>query len=135
MQTSWNLILPPFFQIFLKFRICYYDDSGTFISEYRSTSRNYMKRKVGFVFDMVFSFPYGLIIFHQMKRDPTKLLPMLIYVRIAHLPRIISLILFMWKEEQSLTNKFVFHWFFSISLIYILEKCKRLNVNVFKILP
>ncbi|KTF86113.1 hypothetical protein cypCar_00012348 [Cyprinus carpio] len=91
-------------EIFLKFRICYYDDSGTFISEYRSTSRNYMKRKVGFVFDMVFSFPYGLIIFHQMKRDPTKFLPMLIYVRIAHLPRIISLILFMWKEEQSLTN-------------------------------
>ncbi|XP_059400985.1 cyclic nucleotide-gated cation channel alpha-3-like [Carassius carassius] len=91
-------------EIFLKFRICYYDDSGTFISEYRSTSRNYMKRKVGFVFDMVFSFPYGLIIFHKMKKEPTKFLPMIIYVRIAHLPRIISLLLFMWKEEQSLTN-------------------------------
>uniref|UniRef100_A0A8C1Y911 Cyclic nucleotide-gated potassium channel n=1 Tax=Cyprinus carpio TaxID=7962 RepID=A0A8C1Y911_CYPCA len=103
--------------IFLKFRICYYDDSGTFISEYRSTSRNYMKRKVGFVFDMVFSFPYGLIIFHQMKRDPTKFLPMLIYVRIAHLPRIISLILFMWKEEQSLTNN---ELCFVVILTYVL---------------
>ncbi|XP_050966558.1 uncharacterized protein LOC127165725 [Labeo rohita] len=91
-------------EIFLKFRICYYDDSGIYISEYRSTSHNYMKRKVGFVFDMVFSFPYGLIIFQQMKKDPTTFLPMIIYVRIAHLPRIISLLLFMWKEEQSLTN-------------------------------
>uniref|UniRef100_A0A673L3B5 Cyclic nucleotide-gated potassium channel n=1 Tax=Sinocyclocheilus rhinocerous TaxID=307959 RepID=A0A673L3B5_9TELE len=91
-------------EIILKFRICYYDDSGTYISEYRSTSRNYMKRKVGFVFDMVFSFPYGLIIFHQMKKDPATFLPMIIYVRIAHLPRIISLFVFMWREEQSLTN-------------------------------
>ncbi|XP_043094879.1 uncharacterized protein LOC122345115 [Puntigrus tetrazona] len=91
-------------EIILKFRMCYYDDSGTYISEYRSTSRNYMKRKVGFVFDMVFSFPYGLIIFHQMKKEPATFLPMIIYVRIAHLPRIISLIVFMWKEEQALTN-------------------------------
>ncbi|XP_073695562.1 cyclic nucleotide-gated cation channel alpha-3-like [Garra rufa] len=91
-------------EIFLKFRICYFDDSGAYISEYRLTSRNYMTRKVGFVFDMVFSFPYGLIIFRQMKEDPSTFLPMIIYVRIAHLPRIISLLLFMWKEEQSLTN-------------------------------
>ncbi len=88
--------------------MCYYDDSGTYISEYRSTSRNYMKSKVGFVFDMVFSFPYGLIIFHQMKKEPATFLPMIIYVRIAHLPRIISLLVFMWREEQSLTKKYVF---------------------------
>ncbi|KAK7130607.1 hypothetical protein R3I94_015923 [Phoxinus phoxinus] len=91
-------------EIFLKFHFSYYDESGTDISDYRSTSRSYMKRKLGYIFDMICSFPYGLLVMHQMKNDPANYLSMIIYVRIGHLPRIFSLLVFMWKEEQSITS-------------------------------
>ncbi|XP_067280826.1 cyclic nucleotide-gated cation channel alpha-3-like isoform X2 [Pseudorasbora parva] len=95
-------------EIFLKFHFSYYDESGSNVSDYRATSYNYMKRKMGYVFDMVCSFPYGLLIMHHMKKEPANFLPMIIYVRIGHLPRIISLIVFMWKEEQSITSNVLY---------------------------
>ncbi|XP_051533343.1 uncharacterized protein LOC127428788 [Myxocyprinus asiaticus] len=92
-------------EIILKFHICYYDESGTYISDYKSTSQNYMKRKIGYVFDLVCSFPYGLLVLHQMYTiEPATFLPMIIYARMAHLPRIITLLVFMRKEEQSITT-------------------------------
>ncbi|XP_048022697.1 uncharacterized protein LOC125253005 isoform X2 [Megalobrama amblycephala] len=95
-------------EIFLKFHFSYYNTKGTCISDYRSASRNYLNRKLGYVFDMVCSFPYGLLVMHHMKKEPADFLPMIIYVRIGHLPRIISLLVFMWKEEQSITSNVLY---------------------------
>ncbi|ROJ62455.1 Cyclic nucleotide-gated cation channel subunit A, partial [Anabarilius grahami] len=114
-DVNWYLLLltqvVEFLQIcevFLKFHFSYYDIKGTCIKDYRSASRNYMKRKLGYVFDMVCSFPYGLLVMHHMKKEPADFLPMIIYVRIGHLPRIISLLVFMWKEEQSVTSNVLY---------------------------
>ncbi|XP_073775300.1 cyclic nucleotide-gated cation channel alpha-3-like isoform X4 [Danio rerio] len=93
------------FEIFLKFHIATYDDHRAFASDYKSTSHSYLTRKFGFAFDMACAFPFGLIIVHLVEKDSPLFLPiMIIYARIAHLPRIISLLVFMWKEEQSITS-------------------------------
>ncbi|XP_056327370.1 uncharacterized protein LOC130239988 [Danio aesculapii] len=93
------------FEIFLKFHISTYDDHRAFASDYKSTSRSYLTRKFGFVFDMACAFPFGLLIVRLVEMDSPLFLPvMVIYARIAHLPRIISLLVFMWKEEQSITS-------------------------------
>uniref|UniRef100_A0A674CGT8 Cyclic nucleotide-gated potassium channel n=1 Tax=Salmo trutta TaxID=8032 RepID=A0A674CGT8_SALTR len=92
-----------FFQIILKFHICFYDESGSYISDYRSVSLSYMTRKVGYIYDVICSFPYAFTILHLMNQvSPTAFLPIIVYVRTFHLLRILTVLVFMHKEEQSI---------------------------------
>lgn len=100
--------LPLFFQVILKFHMCYYDDSGAYISDYELTSQSYLKSKVGFVFDVVCSLPYSMLFLHPMfSKELSTFLSVIVYARMAHLPRLITLLVFMWKEEKLITSKYV----------------------------
>uniref|UniRef100_A0A4W4EST5 Cyclic nucleotide-binding domain-containing protein n=1 Tax=Electrophorus electricus TaxID=8005 RepID=A0A4W4EST5_ELEEL len=92
-------------EIILKFHICFYNDSGSYISDYKSVSRSYMKRKMGYIFDVVCSFPYALTVLHQMNEMmPMSFLPIFVYARAGHLLRIVTLLVFMWTEEHAITT-------------------------------
>ncbi|KAA0712111.1 hypothetical protein E1301_Tti022045 [Triplophysa tibetana] len=92
-------------EVFLKFHMCYYDDSGAYISDYELTSQSYLKSKVGFVFDVVCSLPYSMLFLHPMfSKEPSTFLSVIVYARMAHLPRLITLLVFMWKEEKLITS-------------------------------
>ncbi|XP_072518578.1 cyclic nucleotide-gated cation channel alpha-3-like [Salminus brasiliensis] len=107
--TSCLLIIISFwaitYMIILKFHICYYDESGSYISNYKLVSRNFMTRKVGYVFDVICSFPYAWTVLHQMyEMPPMMFLPLLAYARTGHLFRIATALVFMWNEEQLITS-------------------------------
>ncbi|XP_021473202.2 uncharacterized protein LOC110533386 isoform X2 [Oncorhynchus mykiss] len=90
-------------EIILKFHICFYDESGSYISDYRSVSLSYMTRKVGYIYDVICSFPYAFTILHLMNQvSPATFLPIIVYVRTFHLLRILTVLVFMHKEEQSI---------------------------------
>lgn len=105
--------------------MCYYDDSGAYVSDYKSTSQGYLKRKVGFVFDVVCSLPYSMLVLHPMySKELSTFLSVIVYARMAHLPRLITLLVFMWKEEESITSKYVLQKFIS-ELLLDSNKFKR----------
>ncbi|KAI7795656.1 hypothetical protein IRJ41_002465 [Triplophysa rosa] len=92
-------------EVILKFHMCYYDDSGAYISDYELTSQSYLKSKVGFVFDVVCSLPYSMLFLHPMfSKELSTFLSVIVYARMAHLPRLITLLVFMWKEEELITS-------------------------------
>uniref|UniRef100_A0A4W5NRZ8 Cyclic nucleotide-binding domain-containing protein n=1 Tax=Hucho hucho TaxID=62062 RepID=A0A4W5NRZ8_9TELE len=96
------------FEIILKFHICFYDESGSYISDYRSVSLSYMTRKVGYIYDVICSFPYAFTILHLMNQvSPITFLSIIVYVRTFHLLRILTVLVFMHKEEQSIITKYM----------------------------
>lgn len=106
------------FQIILKFHICYYDDDGSYISDYKMVSRSYMTRKVGYIYDVLCSFPYAFTVLHLMDTMETdSFLHLIVYARTAHVFRILTVLVFMHNEEQSITTKYVH----SISPWYIVS--------------
>ncbi|XP_066501242.1 uncharacterized protein [Hoplias malabaricus] len=95
-------------EILLKFHIGYYDDNGSYISDYKSVSRHYMNRKIGYIYDVICSFPYSATVLYQMNEmAPMTFLPLLVHVRSCHLLRIVTVLVFMWKEEQSITTNLI----------------------------
>lgn len=110
-----------FFQIILKFHICFYDESGSYISDYRSVSLSYMTRKVGYIYDVICSFPYAFTILHLMNQvSPTAFLPIIVYVRTFHLLRILTVLVFMHKEEQSIITKYMHYVFVKFRMFSML---------------
>ncbi|KAI4878623.1 hypothetical protein NFI96_015444 [Prochilodus magdalenae] len=92
-------------EIILKFHIGYYDDSGSYISDYKSVFWKYMTRKAGFVYDVICSIPYGFLVLHKMhEMAPITFLPLFLYVRTGHLLRIVTVVVFMRREEQLITT-------------------------------
>ncbi|XP_062845084.1 uncharacterized protein LOC134303571 [Trichomycterus rosablanca] len=91
--------------IVLKFHMCYNDSE----SDYKTVSWSYMKRKIGYGYDLVCCFPYGFLVLHQMYEEtPVEFLPIFLYVRTGHLLRIVTEFVFLWKEEQSITTNLIF---------------------------
>uniref|UniRef100_A0A8C7JK48 Cyclic nucleotide-gated potassium channel n=1 Tax=Oncorhynchus kisutch TaxID=8019 RepID=A0A8C7JK48_ONCKI len=108
-------------EIILKFHICFYDESGSYISDYRSVSLSYMTRKVGYIYDVICSFPYAFTILHLMNQvSPAAFLPIIVYVRTFHLLRILTVLVFMRKEEQSIITKYI-HDSFASNLFSLLS--------------
>lgn len=95
-------------QIALKFHVAYYDKHGTYISDYKSVSRNYLFGKLGYFFDILASFPYGVTVLHLLdKVRSDQFFGAIITARLGHVPRILSALMFMREEEKSISTKYV----------------------------
>nr|XP_015204833.1 PREDICTED: uncharacterized protein LOC107077636 isoform X2 [Lepisosteus oculatus] len=122
-------------EIIVKFRICYYDEKRTYISDYESVSKNYLKNKVGFFYDILSSFPYGLTVMHLAREtDKSTFLAVLVWVRTGHLFRIFSVLVFMQSEDNSISTtvmgirviKYVVHailFVHSCAIVFVMLAC------------
>ncbi|CAL8363568.1 unnamed protein product [Lota lota] len=119
-------------EIIMKFHISYYDRNGRFVSDYKSVSWNYMSSKMGLVFDLLCSFPYGLTVIHMARSPESRhFLQIINLVRAGHLLRILSVFHFIYKEEQNFTTnlniirvvKFLVQYVIFIHLVAVLFTC------------
>ncbi|XP_048123427.1 uncharacterized protein LOC125310242 isoform X2 [Alosa alosa] len=92
-------------EILFKFHVAYYDEEGTYISGYKSASRNYLFGKMGYFFDIVASFPSGLIVLSLIGTIHAETyFAFIVKIRLLHLPKILSALIFMREEEKSIST-------------------------------
>ncbi|XP_041079789.1 uncharacterized protein LOC121297506 [Polyodon spathula] len=92
------------YMIFLKFHICYCDANGTYICDYQSVSKYYLKRKAGFVFDMFCSFPFALIVLLQNDSSVNLFDYHMSHIRLFHCLRLFNVFFFIREEEERITT-------------------------------
>ncbi|MBN3286274.1 KCNH7 protein, partial [Polyodon spathula] len=103
--SFWTITYMLFlFQIFLKFHICYCDANGTYICDYQSVSKYYLKRKAGFVFDMFCSFPFALIVLLQNDSSVNLFDYHMSHIRLFHCLRLFNVFFFIREEEERITT-------------------------------
>ncbi|XP_078508825.1 uncharacterized protein LOC144768773 isoform X2 [Lissotriton helveticus] len=92
-------------EIFFKFHIRYHDENGTNFKRYQPVSQHYLRKKMGFIFDMICAFPISSFAHISLKENDVRdSVQFLARANIIHILRMVNVPVFIYEQEKNINN-------------------------------